>query len=34
MKLNRTYAGPADMPATLPLFPLAGRSCCRAGRSS
>jgi hypothetical protein len=22
MKLNRTYAGPADMPATIPLFPL------------
>src|ERR1700756_1886202 len=24
MKLNRTYAGPADMPATIPLFPLEG----------
>ncbi len=24
MKLNRNYAGPADMPATLPLFPLEG----------
>ena len=24
MKLNRVYAGPADMPATIPLFPLAG----------
>ena len=24
MKLNRTYAGPADMPANIPLFPLAG----------
>jgi Lon protease-like protein len=24
MNLNRTYADPADMPATLPLFPLAG----------
>ena len=24
MKLNRNYAGPADMPATIPLFPLEG----------
>ena len=24
MKLNRTYAAPADMPATIPLFPLEG----------
>ena len=24
MKLNRTFAGPAEMPATIPLFPLAG----------
>src|SRR5271166_5452468 len=24
MKLNRTYADPADMPATIPLFPLEG----------
>ena len=24
MKLNRTYAGPADMPATISLFPLEG----------
>ena len=24
MKLNRTYAGPKDMPATIPLFPLEG----------
>jgi uncharacterized protein len=24
MKLNRTYAEPADMPATIPLFPLEG----------
>ena len=24
MKLNRTYAGPEDMPATIPLFPLEG----------
>lgn len=24
MKLNRTYSGPADLPATLPLFPVAG----------
>ena len=24
MKLNRTYAGPADLPATIPLFPLEG----------
>ena len=24
MKLNRTFAGPADMPPTIPLFPLAG----------
>ena len=24
MKLNRTFAGPADMPATIPLFPLEG----------
>jgi uncharacterized protein len=24
MNLNRTYAGPADMPATIPLFPLEG----------
>ena len=24
MKLNRAFAGPADMPATIPLFPLAG----------
>ncbi|RBP18080.1 hypothetical protein DFR50_10122 [Roseiarcus fermentans] len=24
MKINRTYAGPADMPATIPLFPLEG----------
>ena len=24
MKLNRTYAGPGDMPATIPLFPLEG----------
>jgi uncharacterized protein len=24
MKLNRVYAGPADMPPTIPLFPLAG----------
>jgi uncharacterized protein len=24
MKLNRTYAGPTDMPATVPLFPLEG----------
>ena len=24
MKLNRTFGGPADMPATIPLFPLAG----------
>ena len=24
MKLNRTYAAPADMPAAIPLFPLEG----------
>ena len=24
MKLNRTFAGPAEMPETIPLFPLAG----------
>ena len=24
MKLNRTFAGPAEMPATIPLFPMAG----------
>ena len=24
MKLNRTFAGPADMPPTIPLFPLTG----------
>ena len=24
MKLNRTYAGPTEMPATIPLFPLEG----------
>jgi Lon protease-like protein len=24
MKLNRTYGGPGDMPATIPLFPLEG----------
>ena len=24
MKLNRTFAAPADMPATIPLFPLEG----------
>ncbi len=24
MKLNRTYAGPAEMPAAIPLFPLEG----------
>jgi Lon protease-like protein len=24
MKLNRTYAGPADLPTTIPLFPLEG----------
>ena len=24
MKLNRTFAGPAEMPATIPLFPLTG----------
>ena len=24
MKLNRTFAAPAEMPATIPLFPLAG----------
>src|SRR5271169_6052921 len=24
MKLNRNYAGPADMPAAIPLFPLEG----------
>ena len=24
MKLNRTFAGPDEMPATIPLFPLAG----------
>ena len=24
MKLNRTFAGPADMPPTIPLFPLVG----------
>ena len=24
MKINRTYTGPADMPATIPLFPLEG----------
>jgi Lon protease-like protein len=24
MKLNRTYPGPADLPASLPLFPVAG----------
>jgi uncharacterized protein len=24
MKLNRTYASPADMPASIPLFPLEG----------
>ena len=24
MKLNRTFAEPADMPATIPLFPLEG----------
>jgi len=24
MKLNRSYAAPADMPATIPLFPLEG----------
>jgi uncharacterized protein len=24
MKLNRTFSGPADMPPTIPLFPLAG----------
>jgi Lon protease-like protein len=24
MKLNRVYAGPADMPPTIPLFPLVG----------
>jgi uncharacterized protein len=24
MKLNRTFAGPADMPPTIPLFPLSG----------
>ena len=24
MKLNRTFAGPAEMPTTIPLFPLTG----------
>ena len=24
MKLNRTYAGPVDMPASIPLFPMEG----------
>ncbi len=24
MKLNRTFAGPAEMPAAIPLFPMAG----------
>ena len=24
MKLNRAFAGPAEMPETMPLFPLTG----------
>ena len=32
MKLNRTYAKPADMPPRSRSFRWRGRSCCRAGR--
>ena len=31
MKLNRTYRAAEEMPEVLPVFPVAGASCCCPG---